>query len=433
MQANVTFGQVLRNGRFLRLWTAQLISSFGDWLAILAIFSLVTFRWHGSPYQIAGIFLSFTAPFAFIGPIAGVFADRWNLKRTMIGSDLIRAVIVALLALATELWQVYALMVLLSSVSCFFVPAQGATIPLLVKKEELLVANALNTQTIHFTKILGPALGGLLVTTMGEMACFVIDAVSFVVSAALLARISVERPAAVERRGVGAVLHDLGEGLRFLWQHAALRFVAIAIMTATFAIGFFDALIAPYVRDVLREEANVFGYMMSAIGLGTVAGSLAIGKFTQHWSRVLLVVIGIFGLGAAVAMLAITTQTLPALAGSLVLGVAVSAVIVPSQTLTQEETPHNLLGRVGSTSASVTMVSLMVGVILGGTLAERYAIREVYLGTAVALGLVAVGGYIFARRHQLTAHRKPAIAPAADAVPATAADAIPAPAAPEQD
>lgn len=426
MQPNVTFGEVLRNARFFRLWTAQFISSFGDWLAILAIFSLVTFRWQGSPYQIAGIFLTFTAPFAFIGPIAGVFADRWNLKRTMIGSDLIRAVIVAVMALATEIWQLYALMVLLSTVSCFFIPAQGATIPLLVKKEQLLVANALNTQTIHLTKIIGPALAGLLAVSVGPELCFLLDAASFVVSAALIIGIPVERPAvaAAQRRGVEALLYELREGLGFLWRHAALRFVAIAMMTATFAIGFFDALIAPYVRDLLREGAEVFGYMISAIGLGTIVGALVIGKYTQHWSRVLLVVIGIFGLGAGVVLLALATHTWPALAASVVLGVAVGAVIVPSQTLTQEETPHELLGRVTSTSASVTMVSLMIGVILGGALAERFAIRQVYFGVSVALAVIALGGYFFARRHKLTAHRVAANLTPAEAVAAVAAETV---------
>ena len=81
--ARVTFGQVLKNRSFLLLWLAQLISNFGDWLAILALFSLIAFRYHGSSYEVAGIMIAFVIPMAFLGPVAGVFVDRWNTKRTM--------------------------------------------------------------------------------------------------------------------------------------------------------------------------------------------------------------------------------------------------------------------------------------------------------------------------------------------------------------
>src|SRR5262249_60489646 len=91
--ARVTFGQVLKNKQFLLLWLAQLISNFGDWLAILAVFSLIAFRYHGTSYQVAGIMIAFVIPMAVLGPVAGVFLDRWGTKRPMVSSDLIRGAI----------------------------------------------------------------------------------------------------------------------------------------------------------------------------------------------------------------------------------------------------------------------------------------------------------------------------------------------------
>src|SRR5215471_9714241 len=128
----VSYRQVLKNERFFALWLAQFVSSFGDWLAILALFSLVAFRLRGTPYQVAGIMISFIAPWAMLGPLAGVFVDRWSVKRTMIASDLIRAVIAVLLVIPAGLPQIYLLVFALSAVSCFFMPAQSVAIPIIV-------------------------------------------------------------------------------------------------------------------------------------------------------------------------------------------------------------------------------------------------------------------------------------------------------------
>lgn len=397
----VGYAHILRNRQFLALWTAQLISSFGDWLALVALFSLVTFRWNAPADHVSGLLLSFVLPFAFLGPLAGVFVDRWNLKRTMIASDLLRAVLAAALAFATELWQLYALIFLLSAVSTFFLPAQNAMIPLLVRKEELLLANALNTQTIHLSKVIGPAAAGLVVGWAGERACFLLDALSFAASAALLAMVSVSRVPAAAAEGIRAILAHLREGLEFLWRHRALRFVLTAMVACIFAIGAFDALIAVYVRDIIGADSKIFGALISIVGVGTILGSLAVGRYAQHWPRALMVVAGIGGLGAGVALLALAGKSWPAVGASLWLGVTVAMVMVPSQTLTQEETPATLLGRVSSTSISLITVSQLVAIAVAGKLAAWFGIRNLYFGIAAFLVLLGAAGYVYARATRL--------------------------------
>ena len=414
--APVTFSQALRNRQFFALWLAQFVSSFGDWLAILAIFSLMTFRWEGTPGHVAGIFIAFASPFAFLGPLAGVFVDRWNLKRTMIASDLVRAVLAFGLMFASEFWHVYVILFLLSAVSAFFLPAQSSIVPLLVRKEELLVANALNAQSIHLTKIVGPALGGVIVASAGELTCFLLDGASFVASAALLTRIHATRLPAEAVRGVGAVLADLREGVVFLATHAALRFVVLATVATIFAVGVFDALIAIYVRDILNSSSRVFGVMIATIGVGTIVGSTAVGKFAQRMSRVQLVAAGIGGCGFGVALLAMASSAPAALAASLFLGLTVAAVFIPSQALTQEETPAEMLGRVSATSIAMVTVSQLVGVAVSGKLAGWFGIRNLYYGVAVAIVLVGVVGYGYARANRVGEKHEPASAPASPAV-----------------
>src|SRR5438477_9522221 len=103
--ASLSFGEVLKNQGLRRLWTGQIVSIFGDFLAIFAIFAIISFRMHGTPTEVSLVLISFLVPFAFISPLAGVFVDRWNVKRTMIASDLIRAVLVFFLLLVSHPWQ----------------------------------------------------------------------------------------------------------------------------------------------------------------------------------------------------------------------------------------------------------------------------------------------------------------------------------------
>lgn len=399
---SVSFSQVLRNRQFFVLWLAQLVSNFGDWLALLALFSLVAFRWKGTPYEVSGIFIAFALPWALLGPVAGVFVDRWDLKRTMIASDIVRGALVLLLTFAADVYQVYAVVFALGAVSAFFIPAQNSIIPLLVRREELLVANSINAQTLQLNKIVGPAAAGFVVAAAGERMCFYLDSASFLFSAVLLLLITARRTPTAGGRGPAAVLADLREGLGFLWQHPAVRFVVLAMLAALVAIGAFDALAAVYVRDVLAAESRVFGFIISLIGVGSILGSLAIGRYGQRWSRVLLVVLGIGGIGAGVALLAVTSTTAVALLVSFFLGLGASGAIVPAQTLIQEETPQALLGRVSSTSWAVLTVAQLVGVGAAGKVAEWIGIRSLYSAVGVALVLIAVLSYGYARvRHLL--------------------------------
>jgi MFS family permease len=400
--SRVTFGQVLRNRQFLLLWLAQLISTFGDWLAILALFSLIAFRYHGSSYQVAGIMIAFVIPMVTIGPVAGVFVDRWNTKRTMISSDLIRAIIVGLLALASALGGIYVLIFALSAVSCFFLPAQTVAIRKLVQKEELLVANSINSQTVQFNRVISPAIAGWLVSMFGERACFWIDCGSFIASAILVSLIALARTnRATSEKGARAVRTELTEGLKFIWGHKAILFLVVSMMAGIFAVGAFDSLVAVYLRDVLGASSRLFGEVISTTGVGIILGSIIIGRFGQHQTKVYMIAFGIFALGISVLCTALSGTPAVALAAALVLGISAAYVLVPGQTLMQEETPHEILGRVSSTSMSLVTVCQLMSFLVAGTIASVIGIRNLYYIVAAALVAIGGGGYIYARSNRL--------------------------------
>src|ERR1700704_1898566 len=122
------FRDVLKTTAVRRLWIAQIVSIFGDFLAFFAIFSVVTFQLHGTPTQVAMVLVSFLTPLAIISPLAGVYVDKWNLKATMIASDVIRALMILVLVFVRDLNVIYATLFAMSIVSAFFVPAQSVAV-----------------------------------------------------------------------------------------------------------------------------------------------------------------------------------------------------------------------------------------------------------------------------------------------------------------
>ena len=400
--APVSFRQVIKNRQFRALWLAQLVSNFGDWLALLALFSFIAFHLHGTPSQIGWMLISFTLPVAVLGPIAGVFVDRWNLKRTMIASDLIRAILAALLAISTELYQIYLLVFALSCVSCFFLPAQTVAIPLLVRKEELLVANSINAQTVQLIRVISPAIAGALVAWAGHKVCFYIDSLSFVVSAALLSTITLHRETTEAHKGIGSLPLELVQGLKFIAKHRAILFLTISMTAAILAVGAFDAVIVVYVRDILSADSRLFGALISMVAVGTILGALLIGQFGQRWSKLYLVVLGIFGIGINVLILAVLRSVVATVVCSFGLGLSVACVLIPSQTLMQEESPQSMLGRVSSTSMSLMTAAQLGAFLIAGTVANWVGIRNLYYLVALTLILISIFAYGYKRAIHVT-------------------------------
>src|SRR5262249_57665581 len=152
----LSFSDVLRLGPVRRLWIAQIVSVFGDFLAVFAIVSVVTFELHGTATQVAMVLVSFMAPFAIVSPLAGVFVDRWHVKRTLIASDLIRGVLVLALVFVHDLRLIYAILFIMSVVSSFFIPAQSVAVRTLAPMAGLMAVNGVMLQGQPGSPIIPP-------------------------------------------------------------------------------------------------------------------------------------------------------------------------------------------------------------------------------------------------------------------------------------
>jgi MFS transporter, DHA3 family, macrolide efflux protein len=410
-----TLKTILRFKPFRTLWLAQFVSVFGDFLALFGVISLITFRWHGTAVQVTTVTIAYILPLAIIGPVAGVFVDHWNVKRLMIASDLIRAVLILMLVFVHDVTQISIIFLLMSAVSSFFVPAQSVTIRTVVPPEGLLAANAMMAQAFYIVRLLSPAAAGALVAWLTERSCFYLDVVSFVFSAAMISGLAVLRPARAEgEKTVKSLTQDFLAGNKFIFTHAGLAFVFIAMAVAMFVLSSFSPLISIYIRDTLHAGTIIFGAVSAMVGVGMIAGTQLVTRLAGGRSKANVVLGGLFSLGIGAALLGTFRNSPMAALSTFTMGLAIAFVWIPAQTMSQQETPPAMVGRVSSTFMSLISISQVFGLLLSGYLAQKLGIRSVFMACAGVLALISAIGY-------LTMHGRHA-APEASSAP-TQADA----------
>jgi DHA3 family macrolide efflux protein-like MFS transporter len=390
----LSFKEVFRIGGLRRLWIGQLISVFGDFLALFAVIGYVSFKLHGTPEQVTGISIAYLIPLAFFGPLAGVFVDRWNVKVTMIASDLTRSVLALSLVFVHTIWGIYAIFFAISMVSSFFAPAQSVTVRAIVPKEGLMSANALLMQAMQITRILSPSAASAIVAALGISACYYLDAASFLFSALMLSQIAINRTiAAPSSGGVKSVLDQLFGGMKFIFTHAAISFVVLAMGAAMFAMSCFGPLIAIYVRDLLNAGNSLYGILSSLIGVGMLVGSFLLQRLTKGRRKEMVVLAGLLMIGFAILITALFKFAAVTALGMFGVGFGVAFIIAPSQALFQQETPVTMVGRVSSSFLSVLTFSQVLGLMISGAIAQTIGIQNLFLASAAMLVVVAAFGY----------------------------------------
>lgn len=387
---------ILKQRAFRTLWLAQFVSVFGDFLAIFAVISRITFRLRGTPVEVAAVMVSYMLPLAVVGPLAGVLVDRWRVRRVMIASDLVRALLAASLIFAHDVRSIAVILLLLGFFSSFFGPAQSVALRTLVAKDDLLAANAMLSQAFYLVRILSPALAGALVAWAGENLCFWLDAGSFLFSAAMISTLRIERPL-THQGSVKALTHDFAEGNRFIFTHRALTFAFLASAAAMFMLSSFSPLISIYIRDTLRAGPRLYGIISSMVGVGLIGGTQLAAKAGKNQPMSTLILVGLFALGGGAALLGAFENTATAALSTFTIGAAIAFVIVPAQTLSQRDTPHAMQGRVSSTFMSLFSLAQALGMLLSGVLAARLGIRQLFLACAAATVLLAVASWLLLR------------------------------------
>jgi MFS family permease len=376
-----------------------MVSIFGDFLALYAVLSMMSFRMHASARAITLVTVFFLLPMAFIGPLAGVFVDRWNPKRTMVISDLVRAVLALGLVSSSAPWHIYAIFFALSTFSSFFIPARSVVLPQIVPMEGLLSANAAIQQTTQMMQIASPALAGALVGLAGPGSCYYLDSASFVFSALMISRMTIPPRPAHANQQVQSVLRDLSSGIRYILGHPVMSFVILSLAAGTFAISAFGSLTAVFVRDVLHSGSYLFGALGSSIGIGMLVGGFGVTQVARRIpQKAHLVNGGILTCGIFIGLIALIPNDWAALGGCLGLGLGASMLIIAAMALMQGQVPAQLRGRVSSSAMSLISLSQGIALLFAGSLAVRFGIVPVFLGSAAMLLLVSLTGALWLRK-----------------------------------
>lgn len=378
---------------FRRLWLAHTISLLGDFVALFAVQVAIVFRMHGSASDMASVFIASLAPSVVLGPLAGMFADRWNPQRIMIASDLARGLLVLLLAWAVTVPQICAISFAVSCCSNFFAPARAITLPLLVPPDLLLAANARMQQSMQVVRIASPAVASTLVGAFGEQICYAADSATFLCSALLLATLRHTKPAS--RSSSRAMFRELAAGFGFLFTDSRFSFVVFSMTAGTFAAGCFGALASVYVRDVLHRGPPLLGMIGMLIAAGTVTSSalLSSAALVRRDPR-RLIGCGMAAVGASILLIAAEPTQSAALIGSVGMGVGVAVVVLAAAVMLQGQTPPELRGRVSGAVAALASLAQLAAMLLSGMWVPHLGIRGVFALSGVLLFAIAAYGLL---------------------------------------
>ena len=375
---------VLSNRDFVLIWCGEVFSRIGDGISQVALIWLVL-QMTGSGVAVGTVVAVYTAAALIFGLPGGALADRWDRKKMMILSGIFSALFVAMIPVlytnnGLSISVLAGLVFLLSTASQFFEPALDATIPNIVPESELMSANALKMTTRQLGQLLGPALGGVLVSTIGIANVLYLDALSFMImaGAVALARLPRNQGGARERVKLKRLLADIGEGVTFIKGQRALLSVILMAIVANSAFAPLTVITPLFVKNDLQAGPDGFGYLMSCLALGTLAGMLALGAMGNKVPKGKAILGGFVVSGLAAGLAGISSYLHQTLFCFFFLGVGVALINVPFLTLEQLLSPDTLRGKVLSTDRTLSMAATPVSQAGAGFIVEWIGARPFF-------------------------------------------------------
>jgi len=402
--------EVLRQRDFAIIWSGKIVSNLGDALRNVALIWLVR-DLTGSTLAMGTVMLCAVLPYLVFGLFAGSVVDLADRKKIMIWSDIARGILslavpVLLWSGALRYWQLCLLALVMSSISTLFGPAMMASIPSVVGKEQLLGANALTSLGNQISGVAGPALGGAIVGLAGTAFAFLLDGVSFLISAATiyLARIPGVRPTeGTPPVNVREVLNGVRQGFAFVLGQPLLTGVLFVAVGLNFVLAPATILLATHVDAVWGLGAQVFGYLASINSAAMVVGTLLVGLIVARVRREILipVAVGIMGLSFGGLVFGITLGF--GVLSMVAMGLVNPMINLPLQTWLMEITPDRIRGRVFSAVDVGCQMATPVSLALCGFAADAFGTRAIFglMMVVTVLGAFVMAGVFRKHGHEM--------------------------------
>lgn len=383
-----------------RLALVSLPADFADWVDYAAVIALLVFAWGEGPLTLAFFALALSLPYVAIGPFLAVLTDRISLRSMLVVTNLGRAVVTTGFIFAGSTVVVILLVFLRATVDSAFGPARQSAIQASTPKPMLAEANGLHHAINQVSKIVGPALGGVLVGVIPLQAVFGFNAALSLIAAAISATLVIQREPESEHVAPIRFIRRVSAGIETFIRNGALRLALIFVATAFFAFFLYDALIA-LITDEFGLGPTAFGLSIGASGAGGLVGALIAGRFASKRPFRLMslsaAVGGIVPILLGFAALASWPVDLPVFLLALsLMGGGAGFLTVPYRTVVQSETPPDRIARVIAAGEAVTVVVMLAAPFIGSAIAELFG-----TGAAFVFGgsiLVTLGAVVLLRR-----------------------------------
>ena len=398
-----------RNRSFRQLWLGQVVSQMGDWFNTIALYTIIL-KLTGSGRDVGLLLVARFVPSFLFGPISGVVADRFSRQRIMIISDLLRAVVVLgflFVRRADQLWIIYVLTVFQLGLSTFFEPAKTAASPSIVEDRELVAANAISSVTWSAMLTIGAAIGGLITGWFGTDVAFILDAATYLLSAALIASIRVAKRRKRERQklSLGRLLGvtETIEGIRYVKDRS--RVLALLLVKPAWGLGggilTLLAVFGERIFPVGKDAAGGIGVLFAARGIGTAVGPIVARRIAGEGNRRMQASIGIAFLIGGIFYIAFGSATSFVFA-LVVLGIAHcggSILWVFSTVILQRSVEDSFRGRVFAAEMALVTLTMAASNYITGEMLDRFRIspRVVTVGIGILFMVPGITWFVTQR------------------------------------
>ncbi|TSJ43421.1 MFS transporter [Mucilaginibacter corticis] len=412
---DITTFRAFKSRNYRLYFTGQSVSLIGTWMQKTAV-SWVIYTLTHSTFMLGVTLFASQFPSFLFSLMGGVVSDRYNRYKVLLMTQIasmIQAVLLATLILLKhyEVWEILTLSVMLGIINAFDVPARQSLVYEMVEdKSDLPNALALNSSMVNLSRLIGPAIAGLVLEGLGDGACFIGNAISFiaVIGSLLMMRL----PKYVDKPHPKNVFGELREGFAYIKRTPSIMFVLIMLALISLMVLPFSTLIPYYARDVFKGTATTFGIIDSFIGLGAFSGAifLASQKTGANLKKILFINTLVFGTGLvlfshehnyALALLFVT-----------IAGFGMMSQITVSNTLIQTTVAADMRGRVISFYAMAFFGMQPLGGLLVGAISKWVGTTDTLMGEGIAALLIGMLHWRYLHREKLKAKRKlEAVAP----------------------
>jgi len=388
----------LRHRNYRLFFAGQSISLMGTWIQNIALGWLV-YRLTGSAIYLGVIAFAGQIPSLFITPLAGVYADRFNRRITLLitqSLSMLTSIALASMVLTgiAEIWVLMVMAVIAGVINAFDTPFRHAfVLELVVAREDLSNAIALNSSLYNTARFIGPLIGGLLISLVGEGWCFMINGISF--SASILSLLRIKVPKFDPVKQTGSLFRQLKDGLSYSWNYKPVRHLLLLIAVCGFVGLPFQALMPAFASDVLKGGAALLGTLTGSLGAGALTGALYLASRQRMNALPINIFIASLMFAAALALFSQSQVILLSMIALYITGFGMIVMFNATNALLQAISDEDKRGRVISLYSLTFMGMTPLGNLLAGFIAEYSSVAQTVL---IASALCLITGLLLRQK-----------------------------------